>query len=50
MGFTPAQVNEMSMWQFMAAIEGYAKVNNPEDDSISDQEVDEIWEWMKSKE
>ena len=31
MGFTPQQVGDMSMWQFMAAADGYAKANGAED-------------------
>ncbi len=30
MGFTPAQVGEMSLWQFMACADGYAKANSAE--------------------
>jgi hypothetical protein len=30
MGFTPAQVGEMSLWQFMACVDGWAKANSPE--------------------
>lgn len=30
MGFTPAQVGEMSLWQFMACADGWARSNSPE--------------------
>lgn len=41
----------MSMWQFMAAVEGYIKANTPEDDGkLGSKEADELWEWMKAKE
>lgn len=38
----------MSMWQFMAAIDGYEKANSSESDSnkLSDQEKDELWEMV----
>lgn len=30
MGFTPAQVGEMSLWQFMACADGWAMANSPD--------------------
>jgi len=27
MGFTPAQVDEMTPWQFMASLDGYGRAN-----------------------
>lgn len=30
MGFTPRQVGEMSLWQFMACADGWARANSPE--------------------
>lgn len=30
MGFTPAEVGAMSLWQFMACADGWAKANSPE--------------------
>ncbi|WP_313760167.1 hypothetical protein [Rhizobium sp.] len=50
LGFTPQQVNVMSMWQFMAAVEGYVKANSGEDTKMSDREADDLFEWLKSKE
>jgi hypothetical protein len=48
MGFTPQQVNEMSIWQFMSALDGYSKANSAEGDkSLSDSEKDELWEWLQ---
>lgn len=40
----------MSMWQFMAAVDGYVKANTPDDGSLSESEIDELWEWLQSKE
>lgn len=50
MGFTPQQVNSMSMWQFMATVEGYAKANGADESKMSDKEADHLFEWLKSKE
>ena len=47
-GFTPQQVDVMSVWQYMAAVEGYARANDPEAAKrLSGQERDELWEWVK---
>lgn len=29
-GFTPAEIDEMSLWEFAACVEGYRKANSPE--------------------
>lgn len=39
MGFTPAQVGEMSLWQFMACVDGWAKANSPEAAKRSNDDV-----------
>lgn len=46
MGFTPNQINEMSLWQFLAAVEGYAKAHSS-DEGLSEKEADELWEMVK---
>jgi len=50
LGYTPQQVNVMSMWQFMAAVEGYAKANSGDDAKMTNKEADDLFEWLKSKE
>jgi len=43
----------MSLWQFFAAVEGYADAHTPEDKkdkTLSDAEVSELGEWLDSKE
>ena len=30
MGFTPAQIDEMSIWEFDAVVNGYIEANTPE--------------------
>jgi hypothetical protein len=53
MGFTPQQVDQMSMWQFMAALEGWVKSNSTDEDegkgTMGAQQADEIWNWLQSK-
>ncbi len=46
MGFTPQQVNLMSMWQFMAAVDGYVEANTADDGSLTTKEIDELWDWL----
>jgi len=47
-GFTPQEVNEMTMWQFMAAVDGYIQANSQDDGkSLSKKEADDIWKRMQ---
>lgn len=34
MGFTPAQVGEMSPWHFAAALRGFKMANSPPSDTV----------------
>lgn len=36
MGFTPAQVGEMSLWEFSACVSGFQKKSGPKGDAMSD--------------
>lgn len=51
MGFTPQQVDAMTVWQFFAAIDGYVKANGGggKEGALSDTEKDEIWDWMQAR-
>lgn len=40
MGFSPVQVGEMSLWQFMACADGWARANSAEAAKVT-QEDDE---------
>lgn len=47
MGFTPREVGQMSVWQYMAALEGYIAANTPEDDKgLTKAEEDDLAEWL----
>lgn len=39
----------MSMWQFLAALDGYVKANSPDDGKLTSAEVDDVWKWMQTK-
>lgn len=38
-GYTPQQVGAMSLWQFMACADGYARANSPEAAKRSNDDV-----------
>jgi hypothetical protein len=49
LGFTPQQVQAMSIWQFMAAIDGYAKAHDPESGKgLTKAEEDDLWAWVQA--
>lgn len=39
----------MSMWQYMAAVDGYVKANTPDDGKATSAELDDVWRWMNEK-
>lgn len=52
MGFSPEQINKMSVWHFNALVDGWIKANDTSGGSgphLSETEKDEIWEWMQDK-
>lgn len=47
MGYTPQEVRAMSVWQYMAALEGYNAANTPEEDKgLTKAEEDDLAEWL----
>lgn len=49
-GWTVDDVKRASMWEFMAALDGYVKHHSEDDGKLSAGEVDDVWAWMQSKE
>lgn len=48
MGFTPQQVDDMSMWQFFAALNGYIAANSPkEGNKLTESEADDLFAWIE---
>lgn len=40
----------MSIWQFLAAVDGYVKANSQEKPGkLGNDEKDEIWGWLESR-
>lgn len=48
MSFTPQQINEMSVWQYLSAVDGFIKANSSDDNALSAKEVDELWDWLRA--
>jgi hypothetical protein len=46
MGFSPQQVDRMSMWQFLAALNGYVKANSGGKEALTEAEKDDLWAWI----
>jgi len=47
-GYTPQEVNDMSVWQFLAATEGWRKAHDPDGDKeLSVAEADDLWDWIR---
>lgn len=42
MGFTPAEVGAMSLWQFMACAEGWRKAHSSEKPGMRPEEIDDV--------
>lgn len=39
----------MSMWQYMAALNGYIKANSSDEPGkLTESEKDELWDWVKA--
>lgn len=48
MGFTPQQVDEMSLWQYFSALNGYLAAHTPKDaKKLTASEADDLWEWVQ---
>ena len=48
MGFTPQQVERMSLWQFSAAIAGYAKAQGGEEKTEAPTD-EEFMRWIEGE-
>ena len=47
MGFTPQQVNAMSMWQYFSALNGYIDANTSSDKKkMSQDEAEDLFDWL----
>lgn len=46
MGYTPQEIDEMSVWQYMSVVEGYIKANSTDDGRLSAKEKDDLADWL----
>lgn len=47
MGFSPHEVQRMSVWQYLAILEGYSAAHDPDGEKrLSSAEVDALWEFV----
>jgi hypothetical protein len=47
LGYTPQEVNAMSMWQWQAALNGFVEANTPKESAkLSESEADELFAWI----
>lgn len=47
MGFSPQQARQMSIWQYVAAVEGFAAANDPDADKrLSETDADALFAWV----
>lgn len=45
-----AEIKEMSMWEYMASVDGYAKVHFPEKaGALSEKDKDDLWEMVQAR-
>lgn len=48
MGFSPAEVKAMSVFEYLAALEGFSEANNPDQPGkLSQDEIEDLWDWVK---
>lgn len=47
MGFSPQQIDQMSMWQYYAVLFGFVEQNSPKSkEKLSDADIDELSDWL----
>lgn len=49
MGMAPHLVMSLSIFEYLAALDGFIEMNNPEGDKkLSEAEKDDLFEWLQS--
>jgi len=49
MGLSPAEVNRLSVFQYMAALEGFIEANSHDSEkALSEAEKDALWDFIQS--
>lgn len=47
MGFSPQEVNAMSVFEYMSAVDGFLKATGQADKALSEREKDDLWDWIQ---
>jgi hypothetical protein len=48
MGMSPHQVMSLSVFEYLAALDGFIEMNDPEGDKkLSETEKDDLFEWLQ---
>jgi hypothetical protein len=49
MGLSPQEVLGLSVFEYLAALDGFAAANDADGDKkLSESEKDELWEWLSA--
>ncbi|MCB5201884.1 hypothetical protein LH464_05250 [Neorhizobium sp. T786] len=49
MGMTPAETLACSVFEYLAALDGFIEANDPDGDKkLNESEKDDLWEWLNS--
>jgi hypothetical protein len=49
MGLSPQEVMGLSVFEYLAALDGFVAANDPDGDKkLSEREKDDLWEWLQS--
>lgn len=48
MGMSPQQVMSLSIFEYLAALDGFIEMNDPEGDKkLAESEKDDLWQWLQ---
>lgn len=49
MGLSPQEVLGLSIFEYLAALDGYAEANETDGDKkLSETEKDDLWDWLRN--
>lgn len=50
MGYSPQQIDAMSLWQYTAVVDGFIRANDPKsNDRLSESEKDDLFGFIKEQ-
>lgn len=49
MGFSPSEAKKMSVFEYLAVLEGFQQANSPDEaGKLSEDEKDDLWAWLQA--